>query len=156
MSLNPNWNQKFEFDEIGGGEYLKIKCFGVDIFGDENMGTARVNLEGVHEGIARDVWIPLEKVNSGELRLLIEAVKLDDYEGSRVWFIMFFWLHVENMNWVCITIVFCFQGSNTISSNGWIELGIIEAKDLVAADIGGTSDPYVRVQYGILKKRTKV
>ncbi|XP_023531065.1 extended synaptotagmin-3-like isoform X2 [Cucurbita pepo subsp. pepo] len=130
MSLNPNWNQKFEFDEIGGGEYLKIKCFGVDIFGDENMGTARVNLEGVHEGIARDVWIPLEKVNSGELRLLIEAVKLDDYEGSR--------------------------GSNTISSNGWIELGIIEAKDLVAADIGGTSDPYVRVQYGILKKRTKV
>ncbi|XP_022929883.1 extended synaptotagmin-3-like isoform X2 [Cucurbita moschata] len=130
MSLNPNWNQKFEFDEIGGGEYLKIKCFGVDIFGDENMGTARVNLEGVHEGIARDVWIPLEKVNSGELRLLIEAVKLDDYEGSR--------------------------GSNTISNNGWIELGIIEAKDLVAADIGGTSDPYVRVQYGILKKRTKV
>ncbi|KAG6587651.1 Synaptotagmin 2, partial [Cucurbita argyrosperma subsp. argyrosperma] len=130
MSLNPNWNQKFEFDEIGGGEYLKIKCFGVDIFGDENMGTARVNLEGVHEGIARDVWIPLEKVNSGELRLLIEAVKLDEYEGSR--------------------------GSNTISSNGWIELGIIEAKDLVAADIGGTSDPYVRVQYGILKKRTKV
>ncbi|XP_023002202.1 synaptotagmin-5-like isoform X2 [Cucurbita maxima] len=130
MSFNPNWNQKFEFDEIGGGEYLKIKCFGVDVFGDENMGTARVNLEGVHEGIARDVWIPLEKVNSGELRLLIEAVKLDDYEGSR--------------------------GSNTISNNGWIELGIIEAKDLVAADIGGTSDPYVRVQYGNLKKRTKV
>lgn len=87
ISVNPNWNQKFELDEIGGGEYLKIKCFGVDIFGDENIGTARVNLEGLHEGIVRDVWVPLEKVNYGELRLMIEAVKADDYEGSRVWFI---------------------------------------------------------------------
>ncbi|KAG6589542.1 Synaptotagmin-5, partial [Cucurbita argyrosperma subsp. sororia] len=130
VSVNPNWNQKFEFDEIGGGEYLKIKCFGVDIFGDENIGTARVNLEGLLEGTVRDVWVPLEKVNSGELRLLIEALKADDYEGSR--------------------------GSNTGSNNGWIELVIIEAKDLVAADIGGTSDPYVRVHYGDMKKRTKV
>ncbi|XP_004138346.1 uncharacterized protein LOC101204113 isoform X1 [Cucumis sativus] len=130
ISVNPNWNQKFELDEIGGGEYLKVKCFGVDIFGDENIGTARVNLEGLHEGVVRDVWVPLEKVNSGELRLMIEAVKADDYEGSR--------------------------GSNIGSNNGWIELVIIEAKDLVAADIGGTSDPYVRVQYGNLKKRTKV
>lgn len=43
-------------------------------------------MEGIHEGMVRDVWVPLEKVNSGELRLLIEAVKTDDYEGSRVWF----------------------------------------------------------------------
>lgn len=41
-------------------------------------------------------------------------------------------------------------------ANGWIELVLIEAKDLVAADLRGTSDPYVRVQYGKLKKRTKV
>jgi Ca2+-dependent lipid-binding protein len=46
------------------------------------------------------------------------------------------------------------QGSN--SGNGWIELVLIEAKDLIAADLRGTSDPYVRVQYGNLKKRTKV
>lgn len=44
-------------------------------------------MEGLHEGVVRDVWVPLEKVNSGELRLMIEAVKADDYEGSRVWFI---------------------------------------------------------------------
>lgn len=41
-------------------------------------------------------------------------------------------------------------------TNGWIELVLIEARDLVAADLRGTSDPYVRVQYGKLKKRTKV
>lgn len=48
------------------------------------------------------------------------------------------------------------QGSNGGAGNGWIELVLIEARDLVAADLRGTSDPYVRVQYGILKKRTKV
>lgn len=49
-----------------------------------------------------------------------------------------------------------FQVANTSSGNGWVELVLIEARDLVAADLRGTSDPYVRVQYGNLKKRTKV
>ncbi|XP_010265120.1 PREDICTED: synaptotagmin-5 [Nelumbo nucifera] len=129
-SMNPIWNQKFEFDEIGGGEYLKIKCYSEDTFGDDNIGSARVNLEGLIEGSLRDVWIPLEKVNSGELRLQIEAVRNDDYDGSR--------------------------SGMAGSGNGWIELVLIEARDLIAADLRGTSDPYVRVHYGNLKKRTKI
>ncbi|KAM6569103.1 hypothetical protein CsatB_017088 [Cannabis sativa] len=129
-SFNPVWSQKFDFDEIGDGDYLKIKCCNEEIFGDESIGTARVNLEGLVEGSVRDIWIPLEKVSSGELRLQIEAVKVEDPEGSR--------------------------GSSMGSGNGWIELSLIEAKDLIAADLRGTSDPYVRVQYGNLKKRTKV
>ncbi|ONI09174.1 hypothetical protein PRUPE_5G221900 [Prunus persica] len=127
-ALSPVWNQKFEFDEIGDGEYLMIKCYNEDTFGDDSIGSARVNLEGLVEGSIRDVWIPLEKVNSGELRLQIEAVRVEGSEGSRA------------------------AGSN----NGWVELVLIEAKDLIAADLRGTSDPYVRVQYGNLKKRTKV
>ncbi|XP_034673142.1 synaptotagmin-5 isoform X2 [Vitis riparia] len=117
---NPTWNQKFEFDEIGGGEYLKIKCFNEETFGDDNIGNARVSLEGLVEGSIRDVWVPLEKVNTGELRLLLEVV------------------------------------ANAGSGNGWVELVLVEARDLIAADLRGTSDPYVRVQYGSLKKRTKV
>ncbi|XP_044477465.1 uncharacterized protein LOC123204727 isoform X2 [Mangifera indica] len=127
---SPTWNQKFELDEIGGGEYIKIKCYSEETFGDDNIGSARVNLEGLVEGSIRDIWVPLEKVNSGELRLQIEAVRVDDCEGSR--------------------------GSNTSLVNGWIELVIVEGRDLVAADLRGTSDPYVRVQYGDIKKRTKV
>ncbi|KAH7316026.1 hypothetical protein KP509_21G075600 [Ceratopteris richardii] len=42
------------------------------------------------------------------------------------------------------------------SKNGIIELVLIEARDLVAADLCGTSDPYVSVHYGKRKKRTKV
>ncbi|GFP81834.1 synaptotagmin-5 [Phtheirospermum japonicum] len=129
-SPNPTWNQKFEFDEIGGGEYLKIKCYTEDTFGDESIGSARVNLEGLVEGSVRDVYIPLEKVNSGELRLQIEAIKVEDSENSR--------------------------GSHSSLGNGWIELVLIEARDLVAADMRGTSDPFVRVHYGNLKRSTKV
>ncbi|XP_065860725.1 uncharacterized protein [Euphorbia lathyris] len=125
------WNQKFELDEIGGGEYLKIKCFNEEVFGDDSIGSARVNMEGLVDGSIRDVWVPLENVTSGELRLQIEAFRADDYDGSK--------------------------GSTAGgSNNGWIELVIIEGKDLIAADIRGTSDPYVRVQYGNLKKRTKI
>ncbi|KAJ6759796.1 hypothetical protein OIU79_024789 [Salix purpurea] len=127
---NPFWNQKFEFDEIVDDGCLKIKCYSEETFGDENIGSARVNLEGLLEGSIRDIWVPLEKVNSGELRLQIDAVRVNDAEGSR--------------------------GSVSGSFNGWIELILVEAKDLIAADIIGTSDPYVRVQYGRLKKRTKV
>lgn len=50
---------------------------------------------------------------------------------------------------------FFYKGS-AYPGNGWIELVLVEARDLVAADLRGTSDPYVRVQYGNLKRRTKV
>ncbi|KAL0312737.1 UNVERIFIED_CONTAM: Multiple C2 and transmembrane domain-containing protein 1 [Sesamum radiatum] len=129
-SPNPTWNQKFEFDEIGGGEYLKVKCYTEETFSDESIGSARVNLEGLVEGSIRDVYIPLEKVNSGELRLQIEALKVEDNESSK--------------------------GSHGTSANAWIELVLIEARDLVAADLRGTSDPYVRVHYGNMKKSTKI
>ncbi|KAF5186642.1 Multiple c2 and transmembrane domain-containing protein [Thalictrum thalictroides] len=127
---NPVWNQMFEFDEIGGGEYLKIKCYCQDMFSDDMIGSARVNLEGLLEDSVKDIWVPLEKANTGELKLQIEAVKTDAYDGSR--------------------------NANGGSGCGLIELSLIEARDLVAADFRGTSDPYVRVQYGNIKKRTKV
>ncbi|KAF6175561.1 hypothetical protein GIB67_004942 [Kingdonia uniflora] len=67
--MDPVWNQNFEFGEIEGGEYLKIRHFSQDTFSDDNIGSARVNLEGLLEGSVRVIWVPLEKVNTGELRL---------------------------------------------------------------------------------------
>ncbi|CAA7397692.1 unnamed protein product [Spirodela intermedia] len=127
---DPLWNEPFEFDEIGGGEYLKITCYNEDLFGDDHIGSARVNLQGLVDGSVRDVWVPLEKVTTGELRLQIEARKKDKAEGSSC--------------------------SSRRTEAGLIELNIIEARDLIGADLRGTSDPYVRVQYGSVKKRTKV
>lgn len=51
---------------------------------------------------------------------------------------------------------FFLQRSSSKVEAGWLELVVIEARDLVAADLRGTSDPYVRVQYGNKKQRTKV
>lgn len=122
------WNETFEFDEIGDGDYLKLRCYNAEMLGDEFIGSARLSIDGISDN-ARTVCIPLEKVNSGELKLRIE-VKNDETAPSR--------------------------NSLKANGNGWIELVIIEAKELVAADLRGTSDPYVRVQYGTIKKRTKV
>ncbi|CAM8975289.1 unnamed protein product [Rhodiola kirilowii] len=120
---NPIWDQTLEFDEIADGGYLKIKCFNEDTFSDDNIGTARVDLEGLVEGTMRDVWLPLEKVKSGEIRMQIEVST---------------------------------QNHTSSSGSGWIELVVIEGRDLAAVHMRGTSDPYVRVQYGNCKKRTKV
>eukprot|EP00252_Welwitschia_mirabilis_P021688 TRINITY_DN5627_c0_g1_i1.p1 TRINITY_DN5627_c0_g1~~TRINITY_DN5627_c0_g1_i1.p1 ORF type:complete len:842 (-),score=186.13 TRINITY_DN5627_c0_g1_i1:179-2704(-) len=125
--VNPKWDEEFVFNEIGGGEYLKVKCCNDDFIGHENMGSARVNLEGV-DAETKDVWVPLEKVGTGEIRLRIEVLNPDqDVEGC-----------------------------TTETGNGWIELFLIEARDLIGADLRGTSDPFVKVHYGDIKKRTKV
>lgn len=126
-AISPIWDEEFEFSEIESDQYLKIKCYSGDFLGDENMGSARVNLETLEEGETKDVWIPLEKVTTGEVRLKIEKQKQEkDTENSLA-----------------------------ETGNGWIVLVLVEARDLIAADWRGTSDPYVRVQYGNLKKRTK-
>ncbi|KAF6149552.1 hypothetical protein GIB67_003700 [Kingdonia uniflora] len=101
--MDPVWNQNFEFGEIEGGEYLKIRHFSQDTFSDDNIGSVRVNLEGLLEGSVRDIW-----------------------------------------------------STNGNSGSGWIELILVEARDLAAADLRGTSDPYVRVQYRNMKQKTKV
>lgn len=82
QTSNPVWNQSFELDEIAGGEYLKIKCFNAERFGDDNIGSARVSLEGIAEGASRDVWAPLEKVSSGEIRLKVDFIKNEDTDAK--------------------------------------------------------------------------
>lgn len=117
------WNEKFEFEELAGEEYLKVKCYKEEMLGTDNIGTATLSLHGISNS-EMHIWVPLEEVSSGEIELLIEAVSPEYSEAD--------------------------------SSKGLIELVLVEARDLVAADLRGTSDPYVRVQYGEKKQRTKV
>ncbi|KAH9305466.1 hypothetical protein KI387_009870, partial [Taxus chinensis] len=83
--LNPIWGQEFEFNETGDGEYLgtKIKCYDEEFLGDESMGSARVNLDGLEVGVVKDVWVPLEKIPTGEVRLKIEVQKPDQATDGR-------------------------------------------------------------------------
>ncbi|CAK9869456.1 unnamed protein product [Sphagnum jensenii] len=125
QATNPIWNQGFPFQEVAG-EYLKIKCYNSDSFGDENMGSARVNLQAIEDGTVQDVWVPLEKTQQGEIHLKIETEYTEE------------------------------NGSMSATEGAIVELVIVEARDLIAADWGGTSDPYVSVRYGNIKKHTKV
>ena len=55
-------------------------------------------------------------------------------------------------------LVYC-TAFRRMDSNGeisMVDVVLIEAQDLVAADWGGTSDPYVSARYGNIKMRTKV
>ncbi|KAJ7294164.1 hypothetical protein O6H91_Y274600 [Diphasiastrum complanatum] len=136
QTLNPTWNESFEFQEMSDEDYLKLKCYDQDFFtNDENMGIARINLQILEVGVAKDVWVPLEKIETGEIHLKIELLPQDlDSDGSQR-----------------------FSDDNgALQKGGAIELVVMEARDLVAADWGGTSDPYVTVRYGNIKKRTKV
>ncbi|XP_049934628.1 synaptotagmin-5 isoform X2 [Nymphaea colorata] len=129
-AVDPIWNQSFEFNDIGGGEYLKVTCYSSDIFGDDSVGSAKINFEGLTEDSTKDIWIPLERVNTGELRIRIEQVKDGDIEDS--------------------------QSKNEGRVAGVIELVLIEAKSLIAADLSGTSDPYVKILYGNTHRKSKV
>ncbi|KMZ62571.1 hypothetical protein ZOSMA_452G00060 [Zostera marina] len=121
---NPKWNYSTEFDEIGSCEYLMLKCYSSESFGSEFIGSAMLVMDGGDpKDSNKDIWIPLEKVITGELRIQLEVTNVEQLERR---------------------------------SSGLIELVLIEARDLVAADIRGTSDPFVKVQYGNLKKKTKV
>eukprot|EP00250_Pteridium_aquilinum_P006892 c16719_g1_i2 orf=702-3128(-) len=128
-NLNPSWNQTFEFAEISGGEYLKLKCFDADLVMDDNLGSARVNLEGLEDDECRELWVPLENMDTGEVRLTIKAIRAQ-----------------SKLN----------KSEATTPAGGTLELVLLEARDLVAADLCGTSDPFVSVHYGKQKKRTKV
>ena len=46
--------------------------------------------------------------------------------------------------------------NGSIGEGGMVEVMLVEARHLLAADWGGTSDPYVSVSYGNIKKHTKV
>jgi Ca2+-dependent lipid-binding protein len=96
QDLNPTWNQDFIFQEVGGGEYLKIKCYDADRFGDENLGSARVNLQGLEEGTPKDVWVPLEKIKQGEIHLRIEVMPCELAQLSKVGFRLWPHFHLSS------------------------------------------------------------
>lgn len=136
QDLNPVWKQDFEFPEIGNGEYLQLKCYDADYVNDENLGSARVNLQGLEDGVPKDVWIPLEKISTGDIRILIKASNSESesetsQNGTR-------------------------EESCAMSQQGSLEIVLFEARDLVATDFRGTRDPFVVVHCGIEKQTTKI
>lgn len=74
QNLDPSWNQTFEFAEISGEEYLRLKCYDADMLIDDSLGSARVNVEGLEDDECRDMWVPLANMEVGEIRLIIKML----------------------------------------------------------------------------------
>eukprot|EP00250_Pteridium_aquilinum_P010520 c19447_g1_i1 orf=1765-3852(+) len=136
QDLNPSWRQGYEFPELRNGEHLQLRCYDADLFNDENLGSARVNLEGLEDGAVRDVWVPLEKIKTGEIRLLIEAYNSESEAET-------------SQNGIR-------EEPSVDPQKGLLEVVLLEARDLVAADLRGTSDPFVSLHCGNEKLTTKV
>ena len=88
--LNPVWEERFEFHEIQN-ERLRLHCYDSDYLNDENLGSARVSMVGLEDGVRKDFWVPLEKINTGEIRLIIETCYLEtDVENLQACFLFSF------------------------------------------------------------------
>ncbi|KAG9131267.1 hypothetical protein Leryth_006119 [Lithospermum erythrorhizon] len=92
-----------------------------------------------------EMTIPFEGVNSGEV---IQKTRTVSHVSDPTWNQKFEFDEIGDGEYLISS-----RGS---LANGWVEVVLIEAKDLVAADLRGTSDPYVRVQYGNSKRKTKI
>lgn len=74
-NLNPKWNQNFEFKVHGPQDTLHIEAFDRDqLTADDSLGKARVGLSSLYKGVPADMWVKLEGVKSGEVRLTLTAV----------------------------------------------------------------------------------
>lgn len=74
-NLNPRWDQTFEFQIHSPQEELFIEAFDKDqLSRDDSLGKARVGLSTLYKGIPADMWVKLEGVKSGEVRLILTAV----------------------------------------------------------------------------------
>eukprot|EP00092_Neocalanus_flemingeri_P025254 GFUD01027386.1.p1 GENE.GFUD01027386.1~~GFUD01027386.1.p1 ORF type:complete len:4003 (+),score=946.67 GFUD01027386.1:1015-12009(+) len=162
-NLNPQWN--FEADipiDPNGPSTLKIEIFDDDKLGkDKPLGAADVDIPSlINNATLKDAWIPLSGVKSGQLQLSADYMPLDsdgrEKDGKLGGKIIpkperdgmrnrggspgndddFGSLPIQRKP----------SDNNLVPGN--IHLNIVQAKDLIKADMIGKSDPFAVVTYG--------
>lgn len=110
-TLNPKWNQAFEFPDNGNKLALHVKDHNA-ILPASNIGNCEVEYQELPPNQTADKWIPLQGVSTGEIRVLITRRYLEVEEerngiskdltsikviqiSNQVWvlFFFFFWLY---------------------------------------------------------------
>jgi len=72
-TLNPEWNQDFQFT-VTATDSLEVQVYDQDVTSDEKIGNTVVTFGELVLGQPSDSWIPLENVDRGEIHLIITAV----------------------------------------------------------------------------------
>ena len=148
-TLNPVWDETFEFelDFAQRQDYLIVECFDWDLLGsDDPMGKIDIALDSLVFDEEVVQWHQLvqeeESHHQGEVEIAYTFVP-------------------EPLQVDVATIEPVQQDLDPVMMFGpaSLEISVLSAKNLLAADRGGTSDPYVRLQIGNAPKsaqKTKV
>ena len=60
---------------------------------------------GLEDGVRKDVWVPLEKINTGEIRLIIETTYREtDVENLQACFSLFPYLLKKKERFLCFNL----------------------------------------------------
>ena len=132
-TTSPIWAETFILEKSHGrhGDYIDIQVFDKDKIKNESLGTCKVSLKDLKFGQTKKEWKYLKNTESGQIYYSVTHRK--GMASS---------LNMEEM--------FAQVGGNTLV------IRVKEAKNLVAADKQGDSDPYVVLEYDNAKKKSEV
>ena len=138
-TLTPEWNETFELllDPVHRRERLRIECFDYDLIGsDDFLGQITLDLDLLKHGQEYTQWHAFRSEQGadgkGEIELRYKLVLQSEEEAAEA-----------------------ARVAALIAAPAILEITIMRADDLLAADQGGTSDPYVHIQVGDAKKAAK-
>ena len=170
---NPEWNFEKDFQlDPNGPRSINIDIFDDDKLGkDKPLGSADIDIPTlINNANLRDAWIPLDGVKSGELQVSADFTPYDDMDdmSSRKSSKSGGNLIPEKERDGMRNRGGSPGNDDTFGSGpnqrkpsdkqapGLIHLNIVQAKDLIKADMLGKSDPFAVVTYGDKQYTTEI
>ena len=170
---NPEWNFEKDFQlDPNGPRSINIDIFDDDKLGkDKPLGSADIDIPTlINNANLRDAWIPLDGVKSGELQVSADFTPYDDMDdvSSRKSSKSGGNLIPEKERDGMRNRGGSPGNDDTFGSGpnqrkpsdkqapGLIHLNIVQAKDLIKADMIGKSDPFAVVTYGDKQYTTEI
>eukprot|EP00316_Scyphosphaera_apsteinii_P008064 CAMPEP_0119346170 /NCGR_PEP_ID=MMETSP1333-20130426/107868_1 /TAXON_ID=418940 /ORGANISM="Scyphosphaera apsteinii, Strain RCC1455" /LENGTH=787 /DNA_ID=CAMNT_0007358669 /DNA_START=1 /DNA_END=2364 /DNA_ORIENTATION=+ len=163
--LNPRWDEGFGFEGVlqdlagNAAPPLHIQLYDYDMMSsDDKLGDMRVSLQPLLKQY--EVVIPptcLAHTSSGQLGLTLKwrPFAPDEATGNSKAAHVYESAECGENPQTALEQQLDGNGKPDPKSHGEIEVHIVSAKNLIASDRGGTSDPYVIARLGSKKQRTK-
>ncbi|XP_065194559.1 multiple C2 and transmembrane domain-containing protein 2-like isoform X2 [Sycon ciliatum] len=152
-SLNPEWKEKFEMRMIdGASDILYVTVFDKDYASkDDFMGSCEVDIASLAPDVTHNLTKTLAD-GEGEINFLLTITGLkdpSDFAGVDP-------QDPESLRTDQVLQSYCLQKTMTdLQDVGILMVKVIKAAGLTAADIGGTSDPFVTIELGNSMVRTE-
>ncbi len=142
-SLNPVWLECFDVILPAATSFLSFSVFDFDLLSQNDIiGTATLDTGSITAGSApQSAVLPLKNGDRDAGTLLIKYAMLKECSKQ------------EELSWKEDGLE---RDAKTAKGIGCLQVGIYSARDLVACDVNGFSDPFVQVSVGELMVKSKV